>query len=117
MAGLAELIRGLAARKGVQAVILVSGDGLPIDHTAGRPIEPETIAALAATLGQDAVRLGEGAGSGEVRTAVLEYAGGLLVLARSTSGDWLTILAEPDADIGPLLYDLRQHRPALAKLL
>ena len=117
MAGLAELIRGLGARKGVQAVILVSGDGLPIDHTAGRQVEPETIAALAATLGQHATRLGEGAGSGELRTAVLEYTGGLLLLGSSGSGDWLAILAEPDADIGTLLYDLRQHRPALAKLL
>jgi predicted regulator of Ras-like GTPase activity (Roadblock/LC7/MglB family) len=116
MAGLAELIRGLATRKGVQAVILVSGDGLPIDHAAGRPIEPETIAALAATLGQHAARLGEGAGSGVFRMAVLEYAGGLLLLGSSGSGDWLAVLAEPDADIGTLLYDLRQHRAALTKL-
>jgi hypothetical protein len=42
---------------------------------------------------------------------------GLLVLAAVGAGDWLAILAQPDADVGPLLYDLRHHRPALAALL
>ena len=48
---------------------------------------------------------------------MLEYADGLLVLARVGTGDWLAILAGADADVGPLLYDLRQHRAALAPLL
>ena len=50
-------------------------------------------------------------------TAVLEYGDGLLVLARAGSETGSRSLAAPDADIGPLLYDLRQHRSALAALL
>jgi predicted regulator of Ras-like GTPase activity (Roadblock/LC7/MglB family) len=117
MAGLGDVLRSLAARDGVQAVLLLSGEGLPIDHAASGAFEPETVAALAATLAQYAARLGEGAGRGELGTAVLDYAGGLVVLARAGSEDWLAILAQPDADVGPLLYDLRHHRPALAGLL
>jgi predicted regulator of Ras-like GTPase activity (Roadblock/LC7/MglB family) len=118
MAGLGDVLRSLAARDGVQAALLLSGEGLPIDHAASGPFEPETVAALAATLAQYAARLGDGAGRGDLRTAVLDYSGGLVVLARaSSSADWLAILARPDADIGPLLYDLRHHRPALAGLL
>ncbi len=116
MAGLGELVRGLAAREGVEAVLLVSGDGLDIEH-AGAPAEPETIAALSATLGQHAARLGEGVERGELRTAVLEYAEGMFVLARAGRADWLAILAKPDADLGALLYDLHQHRSAIATLL
>ena len=117
MAGLSDVLRSLAARDGVQAVLLLSGEGLPIDHAASGPFESETVAALAATLAQYAARLGEGAELGELRTAVLDYAGGLVVLARAGSEDWLAILARPDANVGPLLYDLRNHRPALAGLL
>ncbi len=117
MAGLGDVLRSLAARDGVQAALLLSGEGLPIDHAAGAGFEPETVAALAATLAQYAARLGDGAGRGELRTAVLDYAGGLVVLARAGSEDWLAILARPDADVGPLLYDLRHHGPALAGLL
>ena len=117
MTGLAEVMRGLSSRPGVQAAVLLSSDGLPIEHAAGESVEPETVAALAATLAQHAGRLGEGARRGELRTAVLEFAEGTVVLARVGSGDWLGLLARADADIGPLLYDLRHHRAALAPLL
>jgi hypothetical protein len=40
-----------------------------------------------------------------------------MVLARAGTSDWLAILTRPETDIGPLLYDLRQHGPALAGLL
>jgi hypothetical protein len=49
--------------------------------------------------------------------AVLDFARGPLVLARAGGADWLAILARPESDIGPVLYDLRQHGPALAGLL
>ena len=48
---------------------------------------------------------------------MLEFGSGLLILARAGAEDWLAVLAAPNADIGPLLYDLRQHRTALAPLL
>ena len=51
---------------------------------------------------------------GALRTAVLEFERGLLVVAQIGTGDCLAILAAPDANVGELLYDLRQHRPALA---
>lgn len=116
MTGLADVLRGLAARDGVQGALLLSGEGLPIEH-AGDGFEPEAVAALAATLAQYGARLGEGAARGDFRAAVLDFAGGPLVLARAGASDWLAILARPRSDIGPLLYDLRQHGPALAGLL
>jgi predicted regulator of Ras-like GTPase activity (Roadblock/LC7/MglB family) len=116
MTGLAEVLRGLAARDGVQGAVLLSGEGLPIEHE-GTGFESETVAALAAALGQYAGRLGEGADRGQLRLAVLDFARGPMVLARAGSSAWLAILAHPESDIGPLLYDLRQHGPALAGLL
>jgi predicted regulator of Ras-like GTPase activity (Roadblock/LC7/MglB family) len=117
MAGLGELVRGLAARDGVEAVLVLSSDGLPIEHASNAPFEAEPLAALTATLVQYATRLGLGADRGALRTAVLDFERGLLVVAQVGAGDCLAILAAPDANIGPLLYDLRQHRPALAALL
>jgi predicted regulator of Ras-like GTPase activity (Roadblock/LC7/MglB family) len=117
MSGLAEVIRGLSSRDGVRAAVLLSADGLAIEHGATDPVEPETVAALAATLAQHGHRLGEGTRQGELRTAVLEYADGSVVLARVGGGDWLAFLARSDADLGPLLYDLRHHRAALGALL
>jgi predicted regulator of Ras-like GTPase activity (Roadblock/LC7/MglB family) len=111
------VVRALAARAGVEAVVLASGDGLAIDHAASIPFDPETVAALSSTLAQHVVRLGEGADRGDSIAAVLEYSNGVIVLGRLSSGDWLAIFAQADADIGPLLHDVRQHGPALAALL
>jgi predicted regulator of Ras-like GTPase activity (Roadblock/LC7/MglB family) len=114
---LGEVVQSLAARDGVEAVLLLSADGLPIEHSARTGFDSETVAALAATLAQHAARLGQGANQGELVTGVLEFASGLLILARAGVADWLAVLANPEADVGPLLYDLRQHRSALAPLL
>jgi predicted regulator of Ras-like GTPase activity (Roadblock/LC7/MglB family) len=116
MTGLADVLRGLAARDGVQGALLLSGEGLPIEH-AGGGFEPETVAALSATLAQYAGQLGDGAARGELRTAVLDFARGPVVLARAGASDWVAVLTRPETDIGPLLYDLRHHGPALVGLL
>ena len=115
MPGLAEVVRGLAARDGVVAVVVVSPDGLPIDH-AGRAADPEALAALAVTLLRPASRLGESAALGALGRGVFEFAGGLAVLSAVARGHWLLVVAEGDADIGTLLYDLRRDAPALAAL-
>jgi predicted regulator of Ras-like GTPase activity (Roadblock/LC7/MglB family) len=114
MTNLGEVVRGMSARDGVEAVLVLSADGLPIEHMARVPFEAETLAALTATLAQYATRLGLGSGRGALRTAVIEYERGLLVVAQVGAGDCLAILAKPDANVGELLYDLRQQRPALA---
>ena len=117
MADLGEVVRSLAAREGVEAVLVLSADGLPIEHSARAPFEPEAVAALTATLVQYATRLGLGAGRGAPRTAVIEYERGILIVAQLPSGDSLAILAGSEANVGELLFDLRQNRPALAELL
>ncbi|HET8649009.1 MAG TPA: roadblock/LC7 domain-containing protein [Gemmatimonadales bacterium] len=117
MSELSEVVRGLARREGIESVVLASADGLPIDHAGSISAEPEALAALAATMAQHATRLGEAAGRGELTTAVMEYRNGLAVLALAGEGNCLILLAAADTNLGPLLYDLRRHRPALSSLL
>jgi predicted regulator of Ras-like GTPase activity (Roadblock/LC7/MglB family) len=119
MSSLPELVRGLALREGVEAVVVVSADGLTIDQAgdAGATPDPEALAALTATLVQHAGRLGETVGRGAPATLVLEYEHGLLIAAGVDGGVWLLLLVRSDTNVGPLLYDLRRHRPAIAALL
>jgi predicted regulator of Ras-like GTPase activity (Roadblock/LC7/MglB family) len=117
MTGLADVVRGLAGREGVQAVVLVSADGLPIDQAGPTPVDADALAALTATIARYAIRLGESGRRGEPRTAVFEYDGGLILMARAGSDSWLLVVTAVDADVGHLLFDLRHHRSALAALL
>jgi predicted regulator of Ras-like GTPase activity (Roadblock/LC7/MglB family) len=117
MPTLTDVVRELAGRRGVEAVLVLSGDGLPIEEASRAAFDPESLAALTATLVQYAARLGQGAGRGSLRHAVLDYERGLVIIAQLGTGDCLAVLAAADADVGPLLYDLRQHRQALTALL
>ena len=117
MTGLADVVRTMAERPDVAAAVLVSADGLPIQHAGRRTLDADAVAALAATGARHANSLTDALGLGSPETLALECAGGILVLARLTSGDWLLVLPANGADLGTLLYDLRRHRAALASLL
>lgn len=117
MPGLAEVVSGLAGRDGVTAAVVVSSDGLPIHHAGSHVPDPEALAALTVTLLRPAARLGENAGAGELTRGVFEYGSGLAILSAVRGGSWLLVLAETSADVGTLLYDLRQDGPTLAALL
>ncbi len=117
MSNLGEVVRALANRPGVEAVVVASMDGLPIAHEIRTAADQDAIAALAATAVRHASRLSEGAGRGELQTIALEGERGTLLVAPAGPGSWLLVLVEPDANFGRLLHDLRRHHAALAALL
>ena len=117
MAGLREAVQGLAARPDVDAVVLVSGDGLLIDHAGRESSDPEAIAALAASFSQGARRLGQAARCDPLSAGVLEYGDRLAVIRALGSDNLLFILSTKATNVGQLLFDLRRQGPALAALL
>lgn len=117
MAGLRDVVQALLQRDGVEAVLVTSSDGLPIDHASRNGLDPETIAALLPALAQSAAQVGSAAGCDGLTTAVLEYGDRLVVYARLTDEAGLLLVAAAGADLGPMLYDLRRHGPAIAELL
>jgi predicted regulator of Ras-like GTPase activity (Roadblock/LC7/MglB family) len=117
MAGLGAVVKALAARDDVAAVVLASADGLPIQHAGSLPADPDAIAALAATFGRQAGALADTLWQGAADTVALECNDQLAIAARLNGGDWLIVLPANGADAGALLFELRRHRPALAALL
>ena len=117
MSSLSDVVRALADRPGVEAVVVASMDGLPIAHEGRGSTDPDAVAALAATAIRHTNRLSDGSALGEVQTIALEGEQGTLLLAPAAPGSWLLVVVEPDANFGQVLYDLRRHRHALATLL
>lgn len=118
MAGLRTMIEGLSQRPGIAAVALVSDDGLVIDRAMGSGQgDPDEVAALSATLARHAALLGDAAGRGAFHAGVFEYADGMVVLSQAGTGNYVVIVVDANHNVGALLYDLRQHEPALAALL
>jgi predicted regulator of Ras-like GTPase activity (Roadblock/LC7/MglB family) len=117
MAGLRDVVQGLAARPDVDAVVVLSSDGLPIDSAGRNALDSDAVAALAATFANGAARLGEAAECSGVNGTVVEFSDRLAVIRTLGSEGHLFILAARATNIGQLLFDLRRDAPALATLL
>jgi predicted regulator of Ras-like GTPase activity (Roadblock/LC7/MglB family) len=112
-----ELVQQLARRNGVDAVVVVGRDGLPIDAASRDGIDPESVAAMLPSAIRSMSDLGTVGARGEFATGVLEFAGGLAVVAVLHADAMLVILVRSETNVGTLLYDLRRHRAAIAGLL
>ncbi|PYP46047.1 MAG: hypothetical protein DMD50_09360 [Gemmatimonadetes bacterium] len=117
MATIREVVEALGRRAGVDAVVVVGRDGLPIDSHAKNGVDPENVAALLPSVINGMTQLGEAAQRGEFGTGVLEFGAGLAVVSVLNADAVLVVLVQPSTNVGGLLYDLRRHRSAIAGLL
>ena len=117
MATIRDVVEALSQRTGVDAVVVVGRDGLPIYSRAKNGVDAENVAALLPTVITGVAQLGQAGGRGEFGTGVLEFGGGLAVVSVLHADALLVVLVQPSTNVGALLYDLRRHRTAIAGLL
>src|SRR5213592_2965848 len=110
MATIREVVEAFSRRPGVDAVVVVGRDGLPIDSHAKNGVDPENVAALLPSVINGMTQLGEAARRGE-------FGAGLAVVSVLNAEAVLVVLVQPSTNVGGLLYDLRRHRSAIAGLL
>lgn len=114
---LRETIDGWPSHAIIASAAVVSEDGLVIHEALTGPVDAEAVAALAVTVVRSARQLGAAANGGGMGTVVVELERGPVILSPLDGGHTLVVLATPDRDLGPLLFDVRRHRAALAKVV
>ena len=112
-----ELVQAIARRSGVDAVVVVGTDGLPIDSVSGDGVDPDSVAALLPSVIRGMGELGGAGGRGDFSTGVLEFDAGLAIVSVLHADAMLVVLVRPETNVGTLLFDLRRHRTAIAGLL
>ena len=117
MATIRDVVEALSRANGVDAVVVVGRDGLPIDSRVGNGVDAESVAALLPSAITHMAELGGAGGRGEFNTAVMEFGGGLAIVAVLHAEALLIVLVQPATNVGSLLFDLRRHRTAIAGLL
>jgi predicted regulator of Ras-like GTPase activity (Roadblock/LC7/MglB family) len=117
MATIRDVVDALGRREGVEAVIILGNDGLPIASHIANGADAEVLSALVPSVVQATEQLGHHAGRGNMNTGVVEFESGLAVFANISSDAKMLVMLKARSNIGPLLYDLTRHRAEIAGLL
>ncbi len=112
-----DVVRALGSRAGVDAVVVAGRDGLTIDAHTRNGLDIDGLAALVPAVAEACRQLGDAAERGGFGTGVVEFDGGLVLIAELNAEALLAVFFRPDTNIGTLLYELRRHRVAIARLL
>lgn len=117
MATIRDLVGAIRKRDGVDAVIVLGRDGLVIDSQTGDGYTADDVAAHVPSVLTAADELGGTAALGTLATAVLEYPRGLAIISVLSSDALLLVLAQPNPNLGQLLFELRRNREHIAALV
>ena len=98
-------------------MVVLGLDGLTIDSFTKNGADADGVAALVPLLIDACAKLGVAGTRGEFNAGVLEYGNGFVVVSVVSSDALLAVVVQPDTNVGGLLYELRQHRAAIADLL
>ena len=116
MPAIRDVVEALHRRPGVEAVVVVGRDGLPIDST-GNGVDADSLAALLPGVLRGAGELGAAGARGDFSMGVLEFGNGLAVLSALNAEASLVVLVHPTTNVGALLFDIQRYRSAIAGLL
>src|SRR2546422_1622659 len=117
MATIRDVVEALSRSNGVDAVVVVGRDGLPIDSRVANGVDADSVAAVLPTAITQMAQLGDAGGRGDFATAVLEFGKGLAIVAVLHAHAPLILPVQPGANVGALLFDLLRHPTALPGLL
>jgi predicted regulator of Ras-like GTPase activity (Roadblock/LC7/MglB family) len=112
-----DLVAAVRQREGVEAAVVLGRDGLLIDSETVSAVDAESVAALVPSIVAAADEFGAHAGRGALTTGILEYANGVALVSALTNDAILLVLAQPSANLGRLLYELRRNRENIATLV
>jgi uncharacterized protein len=116
MATIRDLVGALRQRDGVDAAVVLGRDGLLIDSETTGSVNPESVAALVPSIVSAAEEFGTHGARGAL-TTILEYDRGFAIIALLSSDALLLVLAQPSANVGRLLFELRRNRENISSLV
>jgi predicted regulator of Ras-like GTPase activity (Roadblock/LC7/MglB family) len=112
-----DVVQALSRRTGVKAAIVLGRDGLTIDSAAHDGLDSDSLAAVVPPVVAACAGLGSAAACGGFESGVMEFDGGIALVVSVTPDTLLALVVGSHTNVGSLLYEIRRHRSAIAKLL
>jgi len=117
MPSIRDVVQALNKRNGVESVLVLGRDGLPIDSATHDALDADGVAALIPSVVGATEKLNQSARQGQFRQAVVETDSGYVIINAVTSDTLLALFIRPDTNVGSLLFELRRYGSAIAGLL
>ncbi len=117
MAAIKDVLSKFRAEKSIDAAMIVSTDGMQIESFSRGNLDVDEVCAVASTGLQMSEALGGATARGETRQAVLEYAGGAIVLEPISEDAMFVIVSTDPNSIGKIRYLSKRYRQELLSAL
>lgn len=101
----------------IQAAAVVSVDGLPMASALPPDVEEERLAAMSAALHTLGERAASGLGKGDLEQVFVEAEDGYVVLMAAGEGAVLVTVADRDAKVGLVIFEMRKAAAQVANVM
>lgn len=118
MATLREQLNDLISVEGVASAVVVGRDGFVIDGvTKGAGLDVEAVGAVISTGVGSSEVMGRELAVGALQQGMFEYSGGIIVMGLLGSEAILAVVADLNANLGNVRYQLKKRIPGIAAAL
>lgn len=117
MPALKDVLSKFKAVSSIDLAVLVDNDGMQIENFSRGNLDIDQISGVASTGLQISEALGGATERGETRQAVLEYAGGTIVLEPVTGEILLVVVSSDPKSIGKIRYLSKRYKQDLVGAL
>ena len=117
MATIRDVVQAIGQADGVETVVILGRDGLPIDSFSRNGLDADGVAALVPSVVDACTKLGQASTRGDFNASVTEYGNGFSIVSVINPDTLFAVFVRSDANVGGLLYELRRYRTAIAGLL
>ncbi|HEX2911555.1 MAG TPA: roadblock/LC7 domain-containing protein [Chloroflexia bacterium] len=117
MAAIKDVLNKFRAVNSVDIAVIVNSDGMQIESFSRGNLDVDEVCAVASTGLQLSDALGGATARGETRQAVMEYAGGAIVLEPLTEDAMMVVVSTDPNSIGKIRYLSKRYRQEILSAL
>ena len=114
---LKQLLGEFLKIEGVAAAVVVGRDGFVIESAVSGKMDIDALGAMASTGMGTSEAMGKELGKGEIRQMLVELDKGPIILAPLSTDELIAIVAENEANVGRVRYELKKSKERLVAAL